>query len=971
MIHPAIIFRKFSLRTQIGLAVGLVLSLILLTQALLLFSAARDELKHSLSGQLEVLVSRVATELDDKVLLRVAILESMASKFPLAALKTDAEVERYFRDSPNLSTLIDDFYLFSAQGVLRVDWPFAPGRRGLDMTERDYIQGVIQKGQTTVSKPILGKATKQPMVVIAVPIRNAKGTLMGILGGVVHLQKSRLLEPLSSTRVGQAGYFYLVGPERLTIMHPDQTRILKPITKPGVNPALDRALNESFEGTVEGVNSRGLQGLFSFKRLPHTGWVLAAVLPSGEAFAVVDKLRLQVTLLTAIALLLAMTVIVFIVRRFTRPLERLTDFLKSTRTLAPPPVFVHSCQETDRLSDAFSQFVDQQKNTQEELTIATQRAETANADLRIAAIAFESQEGMFITNAENVILRINQAFIDITGYTTEEAVGQTPGLLNSGRHDAKFYAAMHESIQRARSWQGEIWNRRKNGDIHPEWLTITAVTDSAGTLTHYVSTLTDISQRKAAEEEIQHLAFYDPLTQLPNRRLLLDRLQQAIASSARSDRTGALLFLDLDNFKMLNDTLGHDKGDLLLQQVAHRLAGCVREGDSIARLGGDEFVLVLKDLSENTNEAATQAKAVGEKILAALNLPYDLAGHEYHNTPSIGVTLFADHLSSVDELMKHADLAMYEAKKAGRNTLRFFDPQMQATITARAALEKDLREGLQQHQFLLFYQPQVDAAGSITGTEALVRWQHPQRGVVSPAAFIPLAEETGLILPLGLWVLETACHQLVAWAATPDTAHLSIAVNVSAMQFRQPDFVEQVLTVLERSGANPQRLKLELTESLLLDNVEEIIAKMTALKTWGIGFSLDDFGTGYSSLTYLKRLPLDQLKIDQSFVRDLLTNINDAAIARTIVALANSLGLSVIAEGVETESQRDCLAMEGCHAYQGYLFGRPLPLADFELLLHRVEIGNVVIAFDHKAGDATDTMAAERDRRGGRVAECT
>lgn len=916
----------------------------LLAQALLLFSAARDELKQSLSGQLEVLVSRVAAELDDKMLMRVVLLEAMASKFPLEALKTDQEVERYFRDSPNLSTLIDDFYLFSPQGILLVDWPLAPGRRGLDMTERDYIQGVIQNGKTSISKPILGKATKQPIVVIAVPIHNAEGKLMGILGGVVNLQKSRLLDPLSTTRVGQTGYFYLVGPERLTIMHPDRSRVLKAITDPGVNPPLDRALNGSFEGTEEGINSSGLQGLFSFKRLPRTEWVLAAVLPSSEALATVDKLRLRVSLLTALALILSMTVILFIVRRFTHPLEVLTDFLKSTQTLAMPPVLVHSCKETDRLSDAFSEFVAQQKISQAELAIASQRAEATNADLRIAAIAFESQEGMFITDADSTILRINQAFTHITGYSSEEVIGQTTDLLNSGRHDANFYAAMKESLQFTRSWRGEILNRRKDGEVYPQWLTITGVTDSNGALTHYVSTLTDISLRKAAEEKIQHLAFYDPLTQLPNRRLLVDRLQQAIVSSTRNERPGALLFIDLDNFKILNDTLGHDKGDLLLQQVAQRLATCVRDGDTIARLGGDEFVLVLEDLNGNAHEAATQAETVGEKILAALNLPYSLAGHVYHNTPSIGITLFADHLSSVDELMKHADLAMYEAKKAGRNTLRFFDPQMQATVSARAMLEKDLREGLQQQQFILFYQPQVNAAGWITGTEALVRWQHPQRGLVSPDVFIPLTEETNLILPLGLWVLETACQQLVAWSKTPATTHLSVAVNVSAVQFRQPDFVEQVQAVLERSGANPHKLKLELTESLLLDNVEDIIAKMTTLKTWGIGFSLDDFGTGYSSLSYLKRLPLDQLKIDHSFVRDLLSDPNDAAIARTIVALAHSLGLSVIAEGVETEAQRNCLALQGCDAYQGHLFGKPLPVADFEQLLHSAEIEKLEVA---------------------------
>lgn len=435
--------------------------------------------------------------------------------------------------------------------------------------------------------------------------------------------------------------------------------------------------------------------------------------------------------------------------------------------------------------------------------------------------------------------------------------------------------------------------------------------------------------RKAAEDEIWQLAFYDPLTRLPNRRLLIDRLHHALAGT-RNNRHGALLFIDLDNFKTINDTLGHDTGDLLLQQVAGRLAISVRAGDTLARQGGDEFVILLMDLSDVPQEAAVQTEAIGEKILITLNQPYQLADHVYHSTASIGATLFDGHLESAAELLKRADLAMYQAKAAGRNALRFFEADMQTAVTLRAELEVDLRQGLQDGQFFLYYQAQVDAAGRVTGAEVLVRWQHPVRGLVSPAEFIPVAEETGLILPLGRWVLETACAQLSAWSARPAMAHLTIAVNVSARQFRQSDFVAQVVEVLEHTGVNAGKLKLELTESMLLDNVEEIIAKMTALKTLGVGFSLDDFGTGYSSLSYLKRLPLDQIKIDQSFVRDVLTDPNDAAIVRAIVALAQSLGLLVIAEGVETEPQRDFLATHGCHAYQGYLYGRPLPVEQFE-----------------------------------------
>ncbi|MDZ7656015.1 MAG: EAL domain-containing protein [Sulfurimicrobium sp.] len=555
----------------------------------------------------------------------------------------------------------------------------------------------------------------------------------------------------------------------------------------------------------------------------------------------------------------------------------------------------------------------------------------AKEDLRIAATAFESQEGMLITDSRSVILRVNRAFTDITGYSAEEAVGQSPSLLKSGHHDTAFYDALWESVQLTGMWRGEIWNRRKNGEVYPEWLTITAVKNPDGATTHYVATLNDITSRKLAEDEIRRLAFYDPLTQQPNRRLLMDRLQQALVSSARSKLFGALFFIDLDNFKTLNDTLGHDVGDLLLKQVAQRLVDCVREGDTVSRLGGDEFVLMFEDLGDSPEEAANLAEGIGEKIIAALNQPYRLAGHEHHSTPSIGVTLFDDQSETVDELLKRADLAMYQAKAAGRNTLRFFDPRMQAVVSARAAMEADLRHGLQNNEFFLHYQPLVDRDGRTTGAEALLRWQHPRQGLVSPAEFIPLAEESGLILPLGAWVLEAACAQLVAWSGRAETASLTLAVNMSARQFRQPDFVDQVVAVLDRTGVNPCKLKLELTESLLLDNVEEIIVKMSALKAKGVGFSLDDFGTGYSSLSYLKRLPLDQLKIDRSFVRDVLTDPNDAAIARTIVALGQSLGLEVIAEGVENEAQRAFLASQGCHAYQGYLFSRPLVLEAFEM----------------------------------------
>lgn len=454
--------------------------------------------------------------------------------------------------------------------------------------------------------------------------------------------------------------------------------------------------------------------------------------------------------------------------------------------------------------------------------------------------------------------------------------------------------------------------------------------DASSAAQYAVGITQDITERKAAEAQIQTLAYFDALTGLPNRRLLMDRLAHAMASSLRHPGKAALLFVDMDNFKVLNDTHGHFMGDQLLLQVAQRLTSCIREGDTVARLGGDEFVVMLENLSEELPLATDQARAVAEKVLAVLAQPHQLDNNYHMSTTSIGVTLFGDRTESIEEPLKRADMAMYQAKAAGRNTVRFFDPSMHRAIAERASLEKDLHAALAQGQFTLVYQPQVAMGGKSYGAEALLRWLHPVRGQVSPAEFIPLAEETGIILPLGQWVLESACTQLAAWVGQPDMEHMAVAVNVSPRQFHQADFADQVLATLQRTGANPLRLKLELTEGMLVSNVEDVIAKMARLKSVGVGFSLDDFGMGYSSLSYLKRLPLDQLKIDQSFVRDVLIDPNDAAISRMVIVLAESLGLSVVAEGVETAEQRDFLAGQGCRLYQGYLFSRPLPAAGLE-----------------------------------------
>ena len=562
---------------------------------------------------------------------------------------------------------------------------------------------------------------------------------------------------------------------------------------------------------------------------------------------------------------------------------------------------------------------------------------------RIAAIAFESLYGMFITDAQGLILQVNRAFISMTGYSDEEIVGQTRDILNSGRHPTSFFIEMRKNLKQQGKWSGEIWDRRKNGEVYPIWMTITTVKNNEADVSHCVYTLRDITEKKVAEEQISNLAFYDPLTKLPNRRLMLDRLKHALSSRARHKRLGAVMMIDLDNFKTLNDSLGHDVGDKLLVSVASRLESCMREGDTVSRIGGDEFVVIIEVLDE-TILVHRQAEAVAKKFITHLNKPYFLqqGGNndpqsmtEYHCSCSVGITLFNEQSITVDELIKQADTAMYAAKAAGRNTLRFFAPQMQASMIARTAMENDLREAIKKGQFVLYYQPIVSCENKLMGAEALIRWLHPERGIIMPEDFIPIAEASGIILPIGSWVLKDACRQLVKWSCVPEMVGLNMAVNVSVMQFHQIDFVSQVLTELKRSGANPLRLNLELTESVLIYDMQDVIDKMTTLKASGIRFSLDDFGTGYSSLSYLKRLPLDRLKIDRSFILEILKDKDDAAIAKMIIDLSQNMGIEVSAEGIESYAQRDYLEELGCQVYQGYLFGRPLPLKKFETLVRQ------------------------------------
>jgi len=536
--------------------------------------------------------------------------------------------------------------------------------------------------------------------------------------------------------------------------------------------------------------------------------------------------------------------------------------------------------------------------------------------------------------SDGIYVDCNKAFLETTGYAREEVIGHSSIELNIWENPAdrsKLVEILHRQGV-CRNFEARL--RKKKGEMF--WVLMSASVIELEGIPCVLSISRDISDVKTAQDEIRHLAFYDPLTELPNRRLLLERLRQTVTASKRCGRQRALLFIDLDNFKSLNDTLGHAVGDLLLKEVGERLTGCVRAVDTAARVGGDEFVVILEDLGRTSEEAAARAGSVAEKILASITQPYVLAGRECRSTASMGITVFGDGNESSSAILQQADIAMYQAKAAGREAIRFFAPALQSAVNARAALEGELHQGIRNREFELWYQPQVDG-GRVVGAEALLRWNHPRRGVLLPAEFISLAEETGLIVALGNQVLEDACRQLAVWAQRRETAWLSVAVNVSPRQFRQADFADRVLAVLETTGANPRSLELEITESLLVEDMEEAIAIMNALRSRGLRLSLDDFGTGYSSLAYLKRLPLDRLKIDSSFVRDMLADAKSKAIAHAIIWLSREMNLPVLAEGVETEEQRAWLAGLGCHAYQGYLFSPPVPVEQFQLLLDGVQ----------------------------------
>ena len=891
----------------------------------------REDIVRLLGEQQFSTVTFMASEVQRQVDDRFKALGAVATSISPELLGKPQDLQKHLEQRPIFQAFFNaGIYVTGPDGVARASIPVTAQRVGVNYLDRDYIRIPLQRGSPAIGQPVMGRQVKAPIFGMSAPIRDPQGVVVGALAGVVDLSRENFLDSISKGRYGKTGDYFIVHPQSRTIVTTsDKRRLMEVLPPPGISPWIDRFM-QGYEGSAVVVNPLGVEVLVSVKQVPIAGWYLSAILPTNEAFALIREMRLRLLVAAGLLTVLAGLLTWWMLSRQLSPMVATARLLASLSSSdqPPQPLPVTRHDEIGRLIASFNRLLETLRHRDEALRATA---------TRLRSLTEMSSDFFWETDAEHRLSVRTESKREVTELVFRGAtsVGLRRWEIPSTAPDEAGWKAHRDQLDAHLPFRNfEIARPRANGQVHHISVSGDPVFDANGTFTGYQGIGTDVTAQKAAESQIRSLAFFDPLTALPNRRLLMDRLKQAMATHSRHARKGALLFVDLDNFKTLNDTLGHDMGDLLLQQIAKSLSTCVREGDTVARLGGDEFVVMLEDLSENAVEAATQAKAVGEKILLALNKTYTLGSYEHHSTPSIGITLFGEALEAMEEPLKRADLAMYQAKASGRNTMRFFDPQMQAVVTARAALQVSLAEALEKSQFLLYYQSQVGADSRLTGVEVLVRWHHPERGLVSPAEFIPLAEETGMILRLGHWVLETACAQLARWdklAPGEPLARISMSVNVSPRQFHQEDFVAQVTAVLAQTGANPRRLKLELTEGLLVSNVEDVIVKMNALKAKGVGFSLDDFGTGYSSLSQLKRLPLDQLKIDQSFVRDILTDANDAAIAKMVIALGDSLGLAVIAEGVETGAQREFLAGQGCHAYQGYLFSHPLPIDAFEV----------------------------------------
>ena len=787
--------------------------------------------------------------------------------------------------------------------------------------DRAWFRTSLDSDEISPGEFVIGRVSGTPSMAFGYPLRAADGTLRAVIFATITvawfdrlIEGFRLPEGWEASVISNSGLVLAHQPERA----PEGWRAHK---VPATTLARMAAVVRDEGGIAELAGIDGVQRLYGIgvpDFAPGSGFFAIGAPLERSLEAAGQRLLMYLALVAAIALASALIARFYIYRLIevwaTRVRGAIAEIAAGRRDARIGQAT--GVAELDALSEGIDQMA---------LEIGKREGELQ----RLSMVIEQSPESIVITDTAGCILYVNEAFQRITGYARDEVLGRNPRILNGGLTPRATYEQMWATLLAGEVWRGEFHNVRKDGSAYLELATIAPIKDAGGTVTHYVAVKEDITQRKQSEALLHRLAYFDALTGLPNRALLHDRIAQAIRSGVRRESFGMLMLVDIDRFRQLNDTLGHAAGDRLLCEVAARLRASVREEDTVARHGDDDFAVLVERIGETEADALSHAEHVARKLQRALQQPYVLGGTEgdrHFATLSFGISLFHDGVSSLESLLKQAEVALYRAKQDGRDIVRFFNPEMQAVVDAHARLEARMHEALEANAFRLFFQPQVNRRGVVIGAEALLRWPLDGGAMVSPAEFIPLAEDTGHIVRLGSWVLRSACAQLARWQMNETTRHLKIAVNVSARQFHQPDFVASVKDTVRAAGVDPCRLELELTESAILSDMDETIRRMNELRALGIRFALDDFGTGYSSLSYLKRLPLDQLKIDQSFVRDMAEDEGSEAIVLAILSLSHALGLEVVAEGVEMPEQRDFLRHHGCDCFQGYLFGKPLPM---------------------------------------------
>ena len=872
------------------------------------------DMQRMLGEQQFSTVSLIARELNDSLTERLHALETIAAEVTPAMAARPSALQTLLEQRPLLQLLFNGgIFITGTDGVAIADVPHAAGRVGTSYMDREVVSVPLKEGKTMIGRPAMGKKLGAPIFCMTAPILGPNGQVLGALVATINLNLPNFLDKISQGRYGKTGGYLLIDRQhKLFVSAADKSRIMQAVPEPGINAMHDKFM-QGFEGFGEAVSSRGVLELAAAKSVPIADWFVVATLPAKEAYAPIEAMRERIVLGALLFTLLAGALTWWLISRILQ--QQLAPMLSATRTLAA-------------VNDASQSLLALPVSRQDEFgqliggfNRLLQTLRQREAKLELAASVFtHSREGIMITDPQGRIVEVNEAFTRITGYTSEEVLGQNPRLLQSGRHDAAYFADMWAALDTQGHWYGEIWNRRKNGDLCAEMQTISTVRDTTGAVRHYVALFSDITALKTHESELERMAHFDALTGLPNRLLLADRLQQGLAQATRRGLTLGVAYLDLDGFKSINDSHGHAVGDQLLISLARHMKQALRDSDTIARISGDEFVAVLPDLDK-----VSDCTPLLTRLLAAAAQPVQVGALSLHLSASLGVTFFPQAQDvEADQLLRQADQAMYQAKVAGKNRYYVFDEAHDSSLRGHHESLERIRQALAEHEFVLYYQPKVNMrSGQVVGAEALIRWQHPTKGLLAPGLFLPVIEDDALAVALGEWVIDAALTQIERWHA--DGLPIPVSVNIGARQLQHPEFVERLRHILAaHPQVNPRCLELEVLETSALQDIAYVSQVIEDCAQIGVTFALDDFGTGYSSLTYLKRLRVALLKIDQSFVRNMLDDPDDLAILQGVIGLAAAFKREVIAEGVETVGHGTALLQLGCVLAQGYGIARPM-----------------------------------------------